>query len=86
MSVGGDKTVFLWDVATAKTLRRFGGHLARVNACAFGGEGGSVVVSGEFLRWRLKALEEEEEEGWVLVTRAAMRIGREIFLKRWDGC
>jgi len=47
VSVGGDKTVFLWDVATAQTLRRFGGHLARVNACAFGGEGDCVVISGE---------------------------------------
>ena len=47
ISVGGDKTVFLWDVATAQTLRRFGGHLGRVNACAFGGDGDSVVVSGK---------------------------------------
>jgi len=38
--------VFLWDVATAQTLRRFNGHLARVNACAFGGEGDCVVISG----------------------------------------
>lgn len=45
-SVGGDKQVFLWDVATARTLRRFAGHFGRVNAVAFGGEGGSVVVSG----------------------------------------
>ena len=58
-SVGGDKQVFLWDVATARTLRRFVGHFARVNAVAFGGEGGGVVVSGAFgnflcavrLRW-----------------------------------
>ena len=48
VSVGGDKTVFLWDVATAQTLRRFAGHAARVNCCAFGGEGDSVVVSGSF--------------------------------------
>lgn len=45
--------MFLWDVATAQTLRRFNGHAGRVNACAFGGEGGegsgeSVVVSGSF--------------------------------------
>ncbi|EMC94291.1 hypothetical protein BAUCODRAFT_228397 [Baudoinia panamericana UAMH 10762] len=47
-SVGGDKTVFLWDVATAQTLRRFAGHVARVNAVAFGGDGDSVIVSGSF--------------------------------------
>lgn len=48
VSVGGDKTVFLWDVATAQTTRRFNGHAGRVNACAFGGEGESVVVTGSF--------------------------------------
>lgn len=47
-SVGGDKTVFLWDVATARTVRRWAGHAGRVNAVAIGGEGGHVVVSGEF--------------------------------------
>ncbi|KAK5119820.1 hypothetical protein LTR85_007146 [Meristemomyces frigidus] len=47
-SVGGDKAVFLWDVATAQTLRRFTGHAARVNCCSFGGEGDSVVVSGSY--------------------------------------
>ena len=48
VSVGGDKVVFLWDVATAQTLRRFQGHSGRVNACAFGGEGDSVCVTGSF--------------------------------------
>lgn len=47
-SVGGDKTAFLWDVATAQTLRRFAGHAARVNCCAFGGEGDSVLVTGSY--------------------------------------
>lgn len=47
-SVGGDKTVFLWDVATAQTLRRFTGHAGRVNACAFGGEEDGVLCSGSF--------------------------------------
>ncbi|KAL9613258.1 MAG: hypothetical protein Q9167_002167, partial [Letrouitia subvulpina] len=45
-SVGGDKQVFLWDVSTAKTLRRWAGHFARVNCVAFGGEEDTVVVSG----------------------------------------
>lgn len=47
-SVGGDKQVFLWDVATARTLKRWGGHFGRVNCVGFGGDGDSVVVSGGF--------------------------------------
>lgn len=50
-SVGGDRSVFLWDVATAKTIRRLGGnqgHTARVNDVTFCGEGDSVLVSGSF--------------------------------------
>ena len=45
-SVGGDRQVFLWDVAQGRTLKRWAGHAGRVNAVDFGGEG-SVVVSGE---------------------------------------
>lgn len=50
-SVGGDRSVFLWDVATAQTIRRFGGnqgHSARINSVAFAGNGDSVLVSGSF--------------------------------------
>jgi mitogen-activated protein kinase organizer 1 len=47
-SVGGDKLVFLWDVATARTLRRWEGHSARVNAVRFAGEGDGVLVSGSY--------------------------------------
>ena len=46
VSVGGDKLVFLWDVAEAKTIRRWAGHSGRVNDCCWAGEGGSVVVTG----------------------------------------
>ncbi|KAL1645776.1 Septin spn4 [Diplodia intermedia] len=46
-SVGGDKQVFLWDVATAATLRRFSGHAGKCNAVAFAAEG-DVLVSGSF--------------------------------------
>lgn len=53
VSVGGDKTVFLWDVVTAKTVRRWGGgnggHAGRVNCCSFGGEGGGVLFTGRFV-------------------------------------
>ena len=48
VSGGGDKTVFLWDVATATTIRRFTGHAGRVEAVAFGGDGASVVISGSY--------------------------------------
>jgi len=51
VSVGGDKSVFLWDVASAQTLRRWGGgagHAGRVNACCWGGEGDSLVLTGSF--------------------------------------
>lgn len=55
-SAGGDRAVFLWDVATATTVRRFGtagggdqgGHTARVNAVSFAGESDSLLVSGSF--------------------------------------
>ncbi|MCJ1295051.1 hypothetical protein MMC34_006612 [Xylographa carneopallida] len=47
-SVGGDRQVFLWDVATGRTLRRWAGHAGRVNAVALGGPAQEVVVSGSF--------------------------------------
>ncbi|OLN84944.1 WD repeat domain-containing protein 83 [Colletotrichum chlorophyti] len=51
-SAGGDRAVFLWDVATAITTRRFGGnahgHTARVNCVSFAGDADSLVVSGGF--------------------------------------
>ncbi|KAH8702097.1 WD repeat protein [Talaromyces proteolyticus] len=45
-SVGGDRQVFLWDVEQGSTVRRWTGHLSRVEAVQFAGEGDSVVVSG----------------------------------------
>ncbi|KAJ9365790.1 WD domain protein [Paecilomyces variotii] len=45
-SVGGDRQVFLWDVEQGGTVRRWGGHNARVEAVQFAGEGDTVVVSG----------------------------------------
>lgn len=48
VSTGGDKTVFLWDVQTAQTVRRWTGHAGRVNRGVFGGEGDSIVVTGSF--------------------------------------
>ncbi|KAL2363613.1 hypothetical protein RJZ56_003467 [Blastomyces dermatitidis] len=45
-SVGGDKQVFLWDVETGTTVRRWSGHDARVEAVEFGAEADSIVASG----------------------------------------
>ncbi|TVY48208.1 WD repeat domain-containing protein [Lachnellula occidentalis] len=50
-SVGGDRSVFHWDVTKAQTLRRFGGnqgHTARINTVTFAGAGDSVLISGSF--------------------------------------
>ena len=44
--MGGDKTVFLWDVARAEVLKRFSGHSGRCNTVVLGGEDDSVVISG----------------------------------------
>ncbi|KAL5117460.1 hypothetical protein ACEQ8H_004625 [Pleosporales sp. CAS-2024a] len=48
VSTGGDKTVFLWDVQTAQTIRRYTGHAGRVNRAVFGGEGDSIIATGSF--------------------------------------
>ncbi|OAL51114.1 mitogen-activated protein kinase organizer 1 [Pyrenochaeta sp. DS3sAY3a] len=48
VSTGGDKTVFLWDVTTAQTIRRWTGHVKRVNRGVFGGDGDSVIVTGSY--------------------------------------
>ncbi len=49
-SVGGDRSVFLWDVQIGSTIRRFGGtqqgHTSRINAVSFAGAEDSVLVSG----------------------------------------
>jgi WD40 repeat protein len=51
-SVGGDRSVFLWDVQNNEgTSRRFGstttqGHTSRITCVVFAGDGDSVLVSG----------------------------------------
>jgi mitogen-activated protein kinase organizer 1 len=52
-SAGGDRAVFLWDVATAQTLRRFSGngvhgHSGRINSVALAGADDALVVSAGF--------------------------------------
>ena len=46
VSTGGDKTVFLWDVQTAQTVRRWTGHAGRVNRGVFAGDDDSVIITG----------------------------------------
>lgn len=45
-SCGGDRSVFLWDVKTAETVKKFQGHSGKVNAVAFNADA-SVLASGE---------------------------------------
>jgi WD40 repeat protein len=47
-SSGGDRSVFIWDVATAQTTRRISGHTGRINVVEFNYDA-SVVASGSFL-------------------------------------
>ena len=46
-TVGGDRLAFLWDVSTAKTIRRFEGHSARINTVEFNSDA-SIMVTGSF--------------------------------------
>ncbi|KAI5786467.1 WD40-repeat-containing domain protein [Peziza echinospora] len=46
-SVGGDRLAFLWDVATAKTIRRFEGHGSRINCVGFNSDA-TVMATGSF--------------------------------------
>ena len=44
-SSGGDRSVFVWDVATGNTTRRIAGHMGKINAVEFN-EDASVAASG----------------------------------------
>jgi len=46
-SSGGDRSVFVWDVATAQTTRRIPGHRGRINVVEFNYDA-SVIASGSF--------------------------------------
>ena len=46
-SCGGDKTVFVWDVASARVLRRLTGHEQRVNAVSYAAAC-SVLISASY--------------------------------------
>jgi WD40 repeat protein len=47
-SCGGDKAVFLWDVASGTVIRRMAAHVSKVNAVAFAGVDTSILVSGKY--------------------------------------
>jgi mitogen-activated protein kinase organizer 1 len=58
-SVGGDKSCFLWDVATGAVARRLEDHAARVNCCAFCAPGDQLLATGSYDRtlkfWDLRS-------------------------------
>lgn len=58
ISCGGDRQLFLWDVATGRILRKFRGHDSEVNVVKIN-ELGSVAISGGYDRsvkvWDLRS-------------------------------
>ena len=47
-SCGGDKTAFVWDVATGAVVRRLEGHSARVNCVAFCAPSHALLATGSY--------------------------------------
>lgn len=47
-SSGGDKAVFVWDVASGAVTRRLQGHFGKINAVRFSQEA-QVLASGKIL-------------------------------------
>ena len=45
-SCGGDKVVFVWDVAAGTIIRRLQGHFGKINAVAFN-QDAQVLASGK---------------------------------------
>lgn len=48
-SVGGDKSVFLWDVSTGRIIRKFSGHTTRINCVRFNAES-TLLFTGAYDR------------------------------------
>jgi mitogen-activated protein kinase organizer 1 len=57
-TAGGDRTSFLWDVASGRVIRRLTGHSQRVNTCHMN-ESGSLLYTGSYDKtlciWDLKS-------------------------------
>ena len=43
----GDKTAFLWDVTTSNIIRKFEGHISKINSVCYN-EDESVLVTGSY--------------------------------------
>jgi WD40 repeat protein len=49
LSVGGDRSALLWDVATARVIRKLGSHPQKINTCAFNDDA-SMAATGSYDR------------------------------------
>lgn len=49
-SCGGDRSVFVWDVAAGVTTRRMPGHAGKINVVEFN-EDASILASGNVIPW-----------------------------------
>lgn len=95
LSSGGDRTLFLWDVATSLSTRRFHGHVGRVNAVSFAGDGGDALalsggLDGTVRIWDLrstsgKAVQVLSEARDAVTSVVAPRGGWEVVAGSVDG-
>ncbi|RMZ84055.1 hypothetical protein DV737_g1272, partial [Chaetothyriales sp. CBS 132003] len=99
-SVGGDRSVLLWDVQNAEgPLRRLGsntseGHSSRINCVSFAGQDDSVLVSGSDDRsvrlWDMKSRDARPLMVWLeakdgISSLAVLGNGRDIVSGSVDG-
>ncbi|EEB93276.1 hypothetical protein MPER_08092, partial [Moniliophthora perniciosa FA553] len=59
-SSGGDRSSFVWDVATGMTTRRLAGHMGKINVVEFNDDA-SVVASEHNLEQPIQVLEEARD-------------------------
>ncbi|GAA5960247.1 hypothetical protein JCM3765_002516 [Sporobolomyces pararoseus] len=96
-SSGGDKNCFLWDVTTGEIVRRFQGHLGKVNTVCWN-ENDSVLATGSFdttIRlWDIKSsnrlpiqvLQDSKDSITSVLIKDHLIIGSSVdgFLRTWD--